>query len=100
MVDTSSGATARTYKLGWKDGGKSIRVKVTAVRSGYTSLSKTSAAKSVPIDAAAWARGTYGTFAAVTVSGSGDKTIALPAGAQLWVVAAGLPTRRFTGNAR
>ncbi|WP_146080698.1 hypothetical protein [Pseudoclavibacter sp. RFBB5] len=42
-----SGATKSTYKLTAADKGKNITVKVTGSKSGYTSLSKTSAAKPV-----------------------------------------------------
>ena len=43
-----SGATASTYKLVAADGGASITVTVRATKAGYTSNSKTSAAKAVP----------------------------------------------------
>jgi hypothetical protein len=42
-----SGATSKTYKLGAADAGKSITVKVTGTRSGYTTLSKISSGKAI-----------------------------------------------------
>lgn len=42
-----SGATGKTYKVATADAGKKLSVKVTATRSGYTTTSRTSAAKTV-----------------------------------------------------
>lgn len=41
------GATAKTYKLTKADGGRKITVKVTGSKGGYTTASKTSAAKTI-----------------------------------------------------
>ena len=42
-----SGATSATYKTVSADAGKAITVTVTGTKAGYTTLSKTSAAKTV-----------------------------------------------------
>lgn len=42
-----SGATAKTYKLATSDAGKTITARVTGRKSGYTSVTKTSAGKSI-----------------------------------------------------
>ncbi|WP_243695264.1 PQQ-dependent sugar dehydrogenase [Agromyces protaetiae] len=47
-----SGATASTYRLVAADAGTSITVTVTATRSGYTTTSRTSAARAIPAAAA------------------------------------------------
>ncbi|MEU1973474.1 peptidoglycan DD-metalloendopeptidase family protein [Microbacterium sp. NPDC019599] len=44
-----AGATAATYLLAAADAGAGITVTVTAARSGYTTTSKTSAAKAIPL---------------------------------------------------
>ncbi|MDF1487708.1 hypothetical protein [Tessaracoccus caeni] len=43
------GATKSTYKLGSADAGRSISVKVTGKKAGYSSVSKTSSAKKIPL---------------------------------------------------
>jgi len=58
-----SGATKSTYKLVASDAAKKLTVKVTAKKSGYTSKSKTSAAKTV-------AKATFTTAPAPTISGT------------------------------
>gem|GEM_PF-1346057 len=86
-----AGATAKTYTLTDADAGQEIRVKVTASRSGYTTASKTSVAKTVeslsdvidvtgPItDAQTWgatAGSVYVVREMVDISDTGSLTIA------------------------
>jgi hypothetical protein len=44
-----SGATAKSYKLASADAGRSVTVKVTGSRSGYSTIAKTSAAKGIAV---------------------------------------------------
>jgi len=80
---TISGATAQTYTLATADAGTNITVTVTAKRTGYTTTSKTSAAKSVPTVA-------FTTAPTPTISGTLKVGSTLTATAGAWSPAAAL----------
>ncbi|WP_137844446.1 carboxypeptidase-like regulatory domain-containing protein [Microbacterium sp. 2FI] len=87
-----SGATSTTHKLVSADIGKTMSVKVTGSKTGYTTTSKTSAATG-PIADASWYAKKFGTFTAKTFSGYGDDVITVPAN-----MSTGIMSASFVGD--
>jgi hypothetical protein len=71
-----TGATAPTYKLTASDAGRSIAVKVTARRSGYTTTTRVSAAKLVPLS--------FSSAPAPTITGTASVGYVLTANLGIW----------------
>ncbi|MBD3942551.1 hypothetical protein IF188_12670 [Microbacterium sp. NEAU-LLC] len=80
-------ATKSTYKLGSGDIGRTITVKVTGSKSGYTTASKTSAPTGT-IAKATWYGQEFGVFTTRTISGYGNDIVSVPAGVRTGVITA------------
>ncbi|MDF2562127.1 MAG: hypothetical protein K0R99_3573 [Microbacterium sp.] len=84
-------ATQSTYKLAGADVGKTITVKVTGSKSGYTTVSKTSAPTGTIADAT-WYAKKFGMFTSRTISGYGDDIVSVPSN-----MSTGIVTTDFAG---